>query len=68
MAIFFFILVNTWTAVCLSPKGQVCEEGDSQEDGRDSTTDVCDVCEDGGLETAGYGLSGEVLFNSQRAD
>lgn len=46
----------------LSPKGQVSEEGDSQEDGRDSTADVGDKGEDGGLETAGYGLPGEVLW------
>lgn len=39
--------------VCLSPKGQVCEERGSQEDGRDSAADVCDKAENGGLETAG---------------
>lgn len=37
----------------LSPKGQVSEQGDSQEDGRDSTANVGDKGEDGGLETVG---------------
>ncbi len=36
-----------------SPKGQVGEEGDRQEDGRDSTANVSDEGEDGGLETTG---------------
>lgn len=39
--------------VYLSPKGQVCEEGDRQEDGGDSTANICDKGEDGGVETAG---------------
>lgn len=46
----------------ISPKGQVCEEGDREEDGRDSTSNVCDKSKDGGLDTAGYRLSGEVLW------
>lgn len=50
----------------LSPKRQVSEEGDSQEDGRDSTADVGDKGEDGGVETAGYGLPGEVLWTRKK--
>lgn len=51
-------------AACLidiSPEGQVGEEGDGQEDGRDSTADVGDEGEDGGLHTAGDGLPEDVL-------
>lgn len=47
--------------VYVSPKGQVGEEGDRQEDGRDSTANKCDKGEDGGLQTAGHRLSEEVL-------
>lgn len=49
-----------------SPKGQVGEEGDGQEDGGDSAADVGDEGEDGGLRTAGDGLSGEVLRDPSR--
>lgn len=45
-----------------SPKGQVGEEGDRQEDGRDSTANIRDEGKDGGLESTGYSLSGEVLW------
>lgn len=33
-----------------SPKGQVGEDGDRQEDGRDSTANICDKGKDGVLE------------------
>lgn len=49
-----------------SPKGQVSEEGDGQEDGGDSTADVGDEGEDGGLHTAGDGLPGDVLRDPSR--
>lgn len=44
-----------------SLEGQVSEESDRKEDGRDSTANVCDKCEDSGLDGVGYRLSGEVL-------
>lgn len=52
--------------VYVSPKGQVGEEGDGQEDGRDSTANKCDKGEDGGLQTAGHRLSEEVLYQSYK--
>ena len=56
--------VNMCSLFCgsqYSPEGQVSEEGDRQEDSRNSTADVCDETKDGGLETTGRGLSGEIL-------
>lgn len=50
----------------ISPEGQVGEEGDGQENGRDSTADVGDEGEDGGLHAAGDGLSGDVLHEPCR--
>lgn len=47
--------------VYVSPKGQVGEKGDGQEDGRDSAANKCDKGEYGGLQTVGHGLSEEVL-------
>jgi len=44
-----------------SPKGQVGEDGDGQEDGGDSTADVCDEGEDGGLHTTDHIVSAQVL-------
>lgn len=44
-----------------SPKGQVGEDGDRQEDGRDSTANICDKSKDGVLEATDQRLSGEVL-------
>lgn len=45
----------------ISPKGQVGEQGDGQEDGGDPTANVGDEGEDGGLHSVGDGLSGDVL-------
>lgn len=53
-----------WCVVYVSPKGQVGEESDRQEDGRDSTANKCDKGEDGGLQTADQRLSEEVLYSS----
>lgn len=44
-----------------SPKGQVGEQSDREEDGGDTTADVGDVGEDCGLEMIGYARSGDVL-------
>lgn len=55
--------VRLWLFLCpyLSPESQVGEEGEGQEDGRDSTADVGDKGEDGGVQLVADGLPGEVL-------
>lgn len=53
------------SVVEISPKGQICEKGDREEDGRDSTSNICDKSKDGGLDTTSYGLSGEVLWGAE---